>query len=209
MLVTQRELERYMDIKFSNRQLYAADFVLEGLQSELETYLGRPVEIQEFTETYSVEINHPGVPGTTFFNNYSLDTTQSIIEWIQPPYTLYLRNAPVLSVESLTLTRAFEGATPESLTEGADYIVRRYGVDIFRTFANDTISITYNAGLDGSNIKMFRLMILRAASREMQNMHDDVVGIKDLETRNVGPLTTGFTPEELAALKPHRRLRIA
>ena len=27
---------------------------------------------------------------------------------------------------------------------------------------------------------IFKLMILRAATREMQNMHDDVVGVKDL-----------------------------
>lgn len=209
MLVTQRELERYMDIKFSNRQLYAAEYVLEGLHSELEAFLARPLEITQFIETYTVEINHPGVPGNSFFNNYSLDTTQSIIEWIQPPYTLYLRQSPVHSVEELTLTRPFEGATPEALTEGTDFIVRRFGVDIFRAFANDTITIQYTAGMDGPNVKMMRLMILRAASREMQNMHDDVVGIKDLETRNIGPLTTGFTPEELAALKPHRRIRIS
>lgn len=209
MLATEKDLERYMDIKFSNRQLYAAEFVLEGLQSELESYLRRPVEVGTVSETYTVELNHPGVPGYSFFNNWSLDTTQSIIEWVQPPYTLYLRNSPVTSVSSLTLTRPFTGATTDPLIEGNDFIVRRYGVDIFRTFANDTIAITYSAGLDGPEIKMFRLLILRAASREMQNMHDDVVGIKDLETRNVGPLVTGFTPEELTSLSRWRRRRIS
>ena len=209
MLVTDKELERYMDIKFSNRQLYAAEYVLEGLQSELESYLRRPVEVNTFTETHTVPLNHPGVPGYSFFNNWSLDTTQSIIEWVQPPYTVYLRNSPVISVSSLTLTRPFTGATTDPLNEGDDFIVRRYGIDIFRTFANDTIEITYTAGLDGPEIKMFRLLILRAASREMQNMHDDVVGIKDLETRNVGPLTTGFTQEELNSLSRWRRRRIS
>jgi hypothetical protein len=209
MLVTEKELERYMDIKFSNRQSYAAEYVLEGLQSEMESYLRRPIEVQSFTEQYSIEITHPGVPSHSYLNNYSLDTTQQIIEWIQPPYTLYLKNSPVASVSSISLTRPFQGATPEVLVEGTDFIVRKFGVDLFRAFANDTIDITYTAGLDGPEIKMFRLMILRAASREMQNMHDDVVGIKDLETRNVGPLTTGFTPEELAAMKKWRRVRIA
>jgi hypothetical protein len=209
MLVSEKELERYMDIKFSNRQLYAAEYVLEGLQSELESYLRRPIEVSSFTETYKVELNHPGVPGYSFFNNWSLDTTQSIIEWVQPPYTVYLRNSPVISVASLTLTRPFTGATTDPLNEGNDFIVRRFGVDIFRTFANDTIEITYTAGLAGPEIKMFRLLILRAASREMQNMHDDVVGVKDLETRNVGPLTTGFTQEELNSLSRWRRRRIS
>jgi len=52
-------------------------------------------------------------------------------------------------------------------------------------------------------------MILRAATREMQNMHDDVVGIKDLEPRNVAPMETGFSERELLALKRYRRVRVA
>jgi hypothetical protein len=43
----------------------------------------------------------------------------------------------------------------------------------------------------------------------MQNMHDDVVGIKDLETRNVAPLVTGFTEQELQSVRRWRRVRIA
>jgi hypothetical protein len=80
---------------------------------------------------------------------------------------------------------------------------------VYRTFANDTINITYSAGLDGPAIKMMKLAILRAASREMQNMHDDVVGIKDLETRNTAPATTGFTPEEIASFRRWRRVRVS
>jgi len=75
--------------------------------------------------------------------------------------------------------------------------------------ANDVVTITYTAGLDGDNIPAFKLMILRAATREMQNMHDDVVGVKDLNTRNVAPLETGFTDRELMALKRYRRVRVA
>ena len=51
-------------------------------------------------------------------------------------------------------------------------------------------------------------MILRAATREMQNMHDDVVGVKDLETRNVAPLETGFLEKELMAIRRWKRVRI-
>lgn len=209
MLVTQTDLERYMDIKFTNRQSHAAEFVLEGLQSELESYLGRPVEVGNFTETYVVESNSVGVPTSSFFYDVSLDTTERPMTWFHPPYTLYARNSPIVSVTSVTVTGPTPGSVPEVLTEGQDYVVRRYGVDIYRTFANDSIEIVYSAGLAGGNIKHFKLLILRAASREMQNMHDDVVGIKDLETRNTAPLTTGFTPEELQSVKSHRRVRIA
>ena len=56
---------------------------------------------------------------------------------------------------------------------------------------------------------MFKSLILRAATREMQNMHDDVVGVKDLNTRNVAPLETGFTDRELKAVKSYKRHKVA
>ena len=62
MLVTISDLSKYMDIRFSNRQEEAAEFVLEGLQSELESYLRRPIEQQEFTETHIMDSNFVGVP---------------------------------------------------------------------------------------------------------------------------------------------------
>jgi hypothetical protein len=92
---------------------------------------------------------------------------------------------------------------------GFDYTVRRYGIDVYRGFSNDVFEISYDAGLDGSEIPFLKLLILRAATREMQNMHDDVVGIKDLETRNVAPLETGFTDRELASVRKYRRVRVA
>ena len=55
---------------------------------------------------------------------------------------------------------------------------------------------------------MFKLMILRAATREMQNMHDDVVGVKDLNPRGVSVSETGFMENELIAIKRHARRRI-
>lgn len=209
MIVSATELERYMDIKLTNRQLHAAEYVLEGLQSEIESYLRRPIEVNSFSEIYNVESNHYLVPNTSFFYNYSLDKTQQNIEDLQPPYTLYLKNSPVLAVESLTAASSRPGSTIQTLVNGLDFVVRKYGVDIYRVFSNDTINITYTAGVDGPQIKMFKLLILRAASREMQNMHDDVVGIKDLETRNTAPLVTGFTAEELSSMKRWRRYRVS
>lgn len=209
MLATITELERYMDIKFSNRQNHAAEYVLEGLQSELESYLRRPVEVATFTEDYRVETTNVGIPTSSFFYDTTLGTNEKPQTFLQPPYTVYVRNSPVVSVTSVTVTAPTPGSTPEVLEDGRDYVVRRYGIDVYRTFANDNIEVVYTAGLAGDGIKHFKLMILRAASREMQNMHDDVVGIKDLETRNVAPLTTGFTPEELASVRRWRRVRVS
>lgn len=210
MLVSVSDLSKYMDIRLSNRQEEAAEFVLEGLQSELEGYLRRPIEPTVFDETYVLESNHTGVPMSSFFTNESSASTDtvSMVSYMQPPQTVYLRNSPVIEVDEVTLKQQ-GSATVTTLTEGVDYVVRRYGIDVFRGFANDIINVSYTAGLAGEGIKVFKLMILRAATREMQNMHDDVVGIKDLETRNVAPLETGFLEKELLAVKRWRRSRVA
>jgi hypothetical protein len=199
-----------MDIRFTSRQEEAADFVLEGLQSELEAYLHRPVEVQTFTETFVMDSNHIGVPMSSFLYNYDdIGINEDLMNAAQPPVTVYFNNSPVVSVESVNIIHPNDPNEELLQVEGRDYVVRRFGIDLYTAFANDRVVVEYDAGLVGGNIKMFKLMILRAATREMQNMHDDVVGVKDLETRNVAPLETGFMEKELLAVKRWRRHRIA
>lgn len=132
------------------------------------------------------------------------------------PSTLQISAREITAVTPTTFTVGDAAGANGSYVSGGlatatgnDYTVHRYGVELYRGFPNDVVSITYTGGLDGSAIKMFKLMILRAASREVQNMHDDVVGLKDLNTRNVAPLETGFLEKELAAMKAYKRRRIA
>lgn len=287
MLVSVNELITYMDISLTNRQIDAAEYVLEGLQSEMEVYLGRPIEVSEYTENHVIPATAMGFPDTSFFYDLSLDTTDQSISYAIPAAIISLRNSPVISVKSVSLqniaqspfylgeamkrvatvtaasqsgttvtyTAAGHGftrgqrvvvsglapsgynvsakeitavtsstfsvsgitaglgtvtdASGSAIATGSDYRVQRYGLELFRGLPNDNVEIVYTGGLDGGNIKMFKLMILRAATREMQNMHDDVVGIKDIETRNVAPLQTGFLETELMALKSYRRRRIS
>jgi len=206
MLVTVDDLQTYMDIKFSNRQTRAADFVLSGLQSELESYLRRPMEVDTYTESHVVPADMGSMLVSSHLYDLTLDTTGNPPSYVQPAVTIYARQSPIISVTSVYVTGT-TGASVQ-LTDGTDYVVQRYGIDLYRAIPNDRVTMTYSAGLDGPQIPIFRLLILRAASREMQNMHDDVVGLKDLETRNVGPLTTGFTPEELSSVRRWRRIRI-
>jgi hypothetical protein len=290
MIVTLADLTTYMDISLSLRQQDAAEIILQGLQSEMETYLGRPVEVTEFVgETHILEANHVNVPMGSYFYNQGLGLGDSdpngIITYAAPPSTIYLRNTPIVSVSGVVLdgptmvnkvlgeavkriatitaatatsgtatytaanhgftvgqTVTISGITPSTLNlnakvitsvatntfsvassgatgtyvsggsataNGSDYTVRRYGIDVYTGFANDIIRVTYRGGLDGDNIKMFKLMILRAATREMQNMHDDVVGVKDLNPRGVAVAQTGFLETELAQIKKYSRRRIA
>jgi hypothetical protein len=284
MLVTVQELQTYMDIKFSTRQFDAAEYVLEGLQSELEAFLRRPVQVAEFTEQHVIPSYFQGVPATSFFYDASLDTTGDTMNYIQPSIVLSMRNTPITSVKSVsiknlaqtpfflaeamqrkaTITNAVQTGTSVTYTAtntftkgqrvvvqdvspsaynvsaleitavtsnsftvggfpaglaayssgglatatGNDYTVQRYGIELYRGFPNDVVEVVYSGGLDGEAIKMFKLFIMRAATREMQNMHDDTVGVKDLTTRNVAPAETGFTERELLALRRWRRRRI-
>jgi len=285
MLVTTSELQTYMDIRFGLRQIDASEIVLAGLQSELEGFLRRPVEVSEFVEEHVIPSYFQGVPATSFFYDQSLDTTDSGINYIQPSVVLNLRNTPVVTVNKVkiqsladsgtnlaeakqrtaTITAATQSSTNvtfsasahkftigqlvtitnvtpsayntarktitattsnsftvgeyapglpvyssggTAVATGNDYTVHRYGLELYRGFPNDIVEVTYTGGLDGEAIQMFKLFILRAATREMQNMHDDVVGVKDLTTRNVAPLETGFTERELLALRRWRRRRI-
>jgi len=110
---------------------------------------------------------------------------------------------------NLASTAVFAGDVQTKLFENTHYMVRKYGIDYWYGGADDKVTITYTAGFVGTSIPVFRLMILRAATREMQNMHDDVVGIKDLNSRNVAPIETGFMEKELLAVKRYRRVRVA
>ena len=210
-LATVADLKKYMDITFSNTQEEAALMILTGLEADLEHYIGRTVTAASFSETYVAEANYTGSSAYSFFYDYNIDRTlTTVTDVTKPPYVVYTRQTPIVSVASVTV----QGQTDSSATTqtvGNDYVVRRYGIDMFRVNDNDKIVINYTAGLDSAadNTSALKLVILRAASREVQNLHDDVVGMKDLTTRNVAPVETGFTPEELNSVKRWRRVRVA
>ena len=211
-LITVSDLQTYMDVDFTNTQEDAVTMVIEGLQSELEAYLRRPIEQGYFTETYRVPEVGRGIVNQQYYYNYPTNpettlTSPGII--YAPIYTLYLDNSPVISVTSVSITPASASATATTQVAEQDFITRKYGIDLFNAYANDQITVTYTAGLDGPNIKVFKSLMLRAATREVQNMHDDTVGLKDLTTRNVAPLETGFSERELQSIKRYRRVRVS
>lgn len=213
MIVSVNDVKTYMDIKLSARQEDAAEMILAGLQSELEAFLRRPIEVEEFTEEIRLDSGHLGVPMGTFLtandNTYNSSFTTSprndMTTWATPPPAIYFRNTPIVSISEVKVKPLF--GTEKILQEEVDYVTRKYGIDYYYGWSDDLITVTYTAGLDGASIPVFKLLILRAASREMQNMHDDVVGVKDLNTRNVGPVVTGFLDSELSSVRKYRRVR--
>ncbi len=211
-LITVSDLQTYMDVDFTNTQEDAVTMVIEGLQSELEAYLRRPIEQGSYTETYRVPEVGRGVVNQQYYYNYPTNPEASLTSpgiIYAPTYTLYLDNSPVISVASVSITPASASATATAQVAERDYVTRKYGLDLFNAYANDLVAVTYTAGLDGPNIKVFRSLMLRAATREAQNMYDDTVGLKDLTTRNVAPLETGFSERELQSIKRYRRVRVS
>lgn len=287
MLVSVSDLRTYMDVTFTNRQIDAAEFVLAGLQSEMEAYLGRPIESGEQEEQHVVPASFYGMPQTSFFYEREQSTTDATVEYVTPGIHLPLRRSPVVSVASVRVssisssvylgeavqrsatisdanvsggfivfttptahkftvgqrvsvsevspsaynvsaseivevtTTTFKVKTPpdtifldynsggKASAVGTGYVVHRWGLEIFGGLPNDVVTVVYTGGLDGADIPTMKLMILRAATREMQNMHDDVVGVKDLNPRNVAVAETGFLEKELSVLKTFRRRRIS
>lgn len=214
MLATISDIKKYMDISLTARQEDAAEMILAGLQSELEAFLKRPIEVSEFTEEHRLSPTHTGVPMGTFLTTYD-NTYNAGFEasplvdqttWASPPPAIYFKNTPIVSISEVKVKPLF--GEEKILEIEKDYVTRSYGIDYYYGYADDLVTVTYEAGLDGASIPVFKLMILRAASREMQNMHDDVVGVKDLNTRNTGPLVTGFLDSELASLRKYRRVRV-
>lgn len=215
MIVSLQDIKNYMDISLTQRQEDAANLILAGLQSELESFLRRPIEPQQFVEEYRLDASHTGVPMGTFLTandnvyNESFSSTsprQDVTEYADPPPAIYFKNTPIASINEVKVKPLF--GTERVLTPDIDYVSRSWGIDYYYGYADDLLTVTYTAGLDGASIPVLKLMILRAASREMQNMHDDVVAVKDLNTRNTGPLVTGFLDSELASVRRYRRVRV-
>lgn len=206
MLVTVAELTAYMDrTRLSNRQEDAAELVLAGLQSELETILRRPVEVDEFVETHTVPEDY--LRYQSFYHSLRHEATPFTI----PPFALALQNSPVVTVSQVRWLPAPPTGAPgwKVLSPQTDYTVRRWGIDFYRVAANDKVEVTYTGGLDGTAIPFLKLSILRAAAREMTNQVDDVVGLKEMQTQQAAERATGFTEEEQRVLKRWKRRQIS
>ncbi len=211
-LVTVGDLKAYMDVSFSDVEERAAQIVIDGLHAELEAYLRRPVEVRTFRESHVVPETYVpyglGAPFFDFGSDENASITGDYPDVSLETYIMYVEHSPIVSVDTVDVVQPGD-TLANRLEEGNDYVVRKFGIEFYGTVsASSTINVVYKAGIDGADVSYFKVVILRAAARETQNMHDDVVGIKALETRNVAPLETGFSDSELRLLKRWRRQRI-
>ena len=92
MLVTVDDLAAYMDIGFSAKAKVGVTAILNGLQSSIEAYLGRPVEVRTFTENLYVRPEYYG----SVFTGLSGDFIGPA-----PALSVPLRNSPIVSITSV------------------------------------------------------------------------------------------------------------
>lgn len=209
MLVTVRELSAYMDRELTNRQQDAAEIVINGIHSEIEAFLRRPVGVRSFTETVVIPDDNYWANTDGLYYDRSLDAANSVVQKLTPPYQIHLVNTPVVSVESVTLypiSLSSPYATSQVLEEGVRYIARRWGVDVYAVWAGDKVEVEYTAGIEAN--PYIKQVAIRAAAREMQNMTDDVVGLKDFQNRQATIQEIGLTDAEKRGLDKFKHKRI-
>lgn len=209
MPITVRELSSYMDRDLTNRQQDSATIVINGIHAEIESFLGRPIGVRSFTETFIVPDDNYWASSENVYSDTALDTTNSIVRTLSPPYTYHTDQAPIVSVTSVTLYQ-ISSTTPYStaivLQEGNRYINRKWGIDVFQVWSGDKVTIVYTAGIVANN--HIKQVALRACAREMQNMTDDVVGLKDFQNRQATIQEIGITDAEKRGLDRYRRKQI-
>lgn len=208
MLVQPSDLALYMDHRFDNRMTDIAEMILAGVQGEIEAFLGRPIEVDEWNEEYVIPEDHLLISASAYFYDRTLSSEYDHLSSIvQPPYQVHLRNSPVVNV-SLVRVKPRGLSTWSTLIAGTHYIPTRWGVDLWNAIQYDQVNVVYTAGLDGTTIPYLKLMVMRVAAREMQTRVDDVVGIKDLQTNEAVPTTIGLSDDEKKTLSRWKRRQI-
>lgn len=150
-------------------------FSIEQTAAAEEIIAGVQSEVEAF-------LNRPIEP-ETFTEMATVDSHG----WIIPKKT------PVISVSSVIMNNA-----PVTGWRLGDY-------GVYIGAPGGYVTLTYTAGLTGADAAMIRLTVLRVASREMQNRHDDTLSVKDLGTHDVAPLPEGLQDEDRARIQRFRR----
>jgi hypothetical protein len=193
MIVSVEMLKDYMSgIQLKAFQEQAAEYVLAGVQSQLERYINRWLEPREVTE--AVHVHQDGYLLTTKSPIVSLPTDSN--------YSLYGGRIWYYGVGSV-----FAGPPISPI----------FTASTWGGFDSQVFEVTYTAGYDArpesdtvGEFADVRLDILRVASREMTNRHDDTMSVKSLSMANQGEPTgpqngvQGWTMDEL---RMHDRLR--
>lgn len=200
-VVTPDEVGRYTAKALLQSDVDFLNALVELMTSELETFLNRPLSVSTYNETYT---------------SYDMGI-------------IYLRNTPVVSVASVTVSAP--GAN--TMLDPTTYTVFPYGIELADPQYNITpyqtawglfssnefemynvealqLAVAYTGGLNGRAIPAIRNAMLHAVTREWLAQQSDVQNVTRamagranwfFADQNVG----GFTDRELTRLERWRR----
>lgn len=179
-VVTTRELSNYMSgWRYTTVQEIDAQAILDGVQSELELYLNRPLQMRRLVEDV-----------TTDFRGYA-----------------YLKVTPITAVHGLYRTDR-EGQQGELITSLPSNFFRRGANYLITGSANSRLIVDYTGGVNADINPGVKLAIKRVAAREFAYKHDDAVTLDNTEGRpseDPTPVPKGWTDEELKKFDRLRR----
>lgn len=188
-IVTVHEFRNYMSgVRMTPVQEQSAQTILDGVQSELEGYLRRPVQVHRIQEVVSVK-NGAIYPAVT----------------------------PIQHIYSLTPMNAQGGMgrpeprfTNNVFSQGKNYIEygHYYGIE----YGYNRLWLDYAAGINGDKNPGLKTAILRVASREFVGKLDGSMTITSLDGRapdSPEPTTRGWSEEELKKFDHLRRRVVA
>lgn len=200
LLVSVDELRSYMSsIGLTADQAIGAQDVLFAVQSELQSYLNRPL-------VAVTVVDEPVAVGRNGF--------------------LFTRHSPVTAVSSIKRYPTLE-VSPASTYQVVNGLIRLrhayvapgtfYGWDALHgppgTLAPEEYLVSYTASLPAfypESLGALKGFILRVAAREVENNHDDTLTPKDLTTKDDGKFTPpGPTDEDFKRVERWRRPVVA
>lgn len=192
-IVTVSDLRKYMsDISLTPNQQQSAQLVLDGVQQQLELYLGRPVQPVQVREKArsngSGDLTLSVTPVYKIIDLRVLTTTGSI--------TPAVDSTPLAEDEVDRIWDAM--SVSDIIVPGGAYVGRWFTWYI----------VEYVGGYNGFSDAALQLAILEVASRTMTVNHDDVLSIKDdiaREPANASSIQKGWRPEELRQFDRLRR----
>ena len=185
-LVTVDELIEYMsDIRLTQNQRVAAQYVIDGVQQELENYLNRPVE--------PVLVREVGYADRDGIVNVSVTPVHEV------------RSVERMDVTPTTYEPVIEPIDPDEFDRVVDYLPSTANAmtavpgGIYTGSTGVWFSVVYVGGYKGYVDAALKLAIMRVAARERTNNHDDALSIKTdfAQEPNVPPIQIGWTQDEL------------
>lgn len=213
-IVSVEELAAYMggaSFVGTSKQ-YAAAQTLAGVQQELETYLGRPVQ--------KVQIREVLVADTNNYLNPSVTPVQKVLSYT--PINDFLDGFVIPDEPYPTNPMERDASMPDTgrMEDHAYPVVnapltRANGIYLgdYQNFMPGThFFVEYIGGYDGYVDNGLKQAILRVAAREMSTNHDQTLNLRDgnPQTANApDPRPRGWSDEELMKWDRLRRRTVA